>query len=99
VFKLIDEASHAIFGMVNIVMKVAPIGAFGAMAFTIGKYGVASLPLAKLMGLLPTCGLFVVVVLGAVARLTGFSIVSSSCTSGRTADRAGHQLVGRPCRR
>ena len=57
-------------------MKAAPIGAFGAMAFTIGKYGIASLkPLATLMGCFYlTCFLFVVVVLGTVARLTGFSI-------------------------
>jgi len=76
VTKLIDEISHVIFGMVNIVMKLAPIGAFGAMAFTIGKYGLASLiPLAKLMGsFYLTCALFVCVVLGTIARLTGFSI-------------------------
>ncbi|WP_152836685.1 dicarboxylate/amino acid:cation symporter [Rugamonas aquatica] len=76
VTKLIDDLSSAIFGVVGIVMKVAPIGAFGAMAFTIGKYGIASLkPLATLMGCFYlTCGLFVVVVLGTVARLTGFSI-------------------------
>ncbi|MQA17912.1 C4-dicarboxylate transporter DctA [Rugamonas sp. FT103W] len=76
VTKLIDDLSAAIFGVVGIVMKVAPIGAFGAMAFTIGKYGIASLkPLATLMGCFYlTCGLFVVVVLGTVARLTGFSI-------------------------
>jgi aerobic C4-dicarboxylate transport protein len=74
--KLIDDASHAIFGVVNIVMKVAPIGAFGAMAFTIGKYGIKSLlPLATLMGCFyATCAIFVIVVLGTVARLTGFSI-------------------------
>ncbi|GJI94191.1 C4-dicarboxylate transport protein [Duganella caerulea] len=76
VTKLIDDLSSAIFGVVGIVMKVAPLGAFGAMAFTIGKYGIASLkPLATLMGCFYlTCGLFVVVVLGTVARLTGFSI-------------------------
>ena len=74
--KLIDELSLAIFGVVNIIMKVAPIGAFGAMAFTIGKYGIASLlPLAKLMGsFYLTCFLFVFVVLGTIAKLTGFSI-------------------------
>ncbi|MES2296704.1 MAG: dicarboxylate/amino acid:cation symporter [Pseudomonadota bacterium] len=74
--KAIDELSHAIFGVVAIVMKAAPIGAFGAMAFTIGKFGLASLlPLAKLMGsFYLTCFLFVFVVLGTVARLTGFSI-------------------------
>jgi aerobic C4-dicarboxylate transport protein len=74
--KIIEDFSHAIFGVVNIVMKLAPIGAFGAMAFTIGKYGLASLvPLAKLMGsFYLTCFLFVVIVLGAIAKLTGFSI-------------------------
>ena len=76
VTKLIEDFSHVIFGVVNIVMKVAPIGAFGAMAFTIGKYGLDSLlPLAKLMGsFYLTCFLFVVVVLGTIAKLTGFSI-------------------------
>ncbi|MES2159966.1 MAG: dicarboxylate/amino acid:cation symporter [Pseudomonadota bacterium] len=76
VTKLIDDLSAAIFGVVGIIMKVAPLGAFGAMAFTIGKYGIASLkPLATLMGCFYlTCFLFVVVVLGTVARLTGFSI-------------------------
>ncbi|WEF34098.1 dicarboxylate/amino acid:cation symporter [Pseudoduganella chitinolytica] len=77
VAKLIDEAGAAIFGMVNIIMKAAPIGAFGAMAFTIGKYGIDSLlPLAKLMGsFYLTCALFVFIVLGAIAKFTGFSIV------------------------
>jgi len=76
VTKLIDDFSHVIFGVVNIIMKAAPIGAFGAMAFTIGKYGLdALLPLAKLMGsFYLTCFLFVVVVLGTIAKYTGFSI-------------------------
>jgi len=76
VTKLIDDVSHVIFGIVNIIMKVAPLGAFGAMAFTIGKYGIASLlPLAKLMGsFYLTCGLFIFIVLGAIAKFTGFSI-------------------------
>ena len=76
VTKLIDDVSGAIFGMVGIIMKVAPLGAFGAMAFTIGKYGIASLlPLARLMGsFYLTCGLFIFIVLGTVAKLTGFSI-------------------------
>jgi aerobic C4-dicarboxylate transport protein len=76
VARLIEELSHAIFGVVNIIMKAAPIGAFGAMAFTIGKYGVASLiPLASLVGsFYLTCALFVVIVLGTIARFTGFSI-------------------------
>ena len=75
---LIEEISTAVFGVVAIIMKVAPIGAFGAMAFTIGKYGIASLlPLAKLMGsFYLTCGLFVFIVLGAIAKMTGFSIWS-----------------------
>jgi aerobic C4-dicarboxylate transport protein len=74
---MIDTGSHAIFGVVNIVMKFAPIGAFGAMAFTIGKYGVGSLgPLAKLIGAFYlTSFLFVFVVLGLIAKLAGFSIV------------------------
>jgi len=77
VTKFINDISHVIFGVVGIVMKVAPIGAFGAMAFTIGKFGIASLiPLAKLMGsFYLTCGLFVLVVLGAIAWYTGFSIL------------------------
>ncbi len=74
--KLIDDMSHVIFGVVGIVMKVAPIGAFGAMAFTIGKFGLGSLlPLMKLMGsFYLTCGLFVFIVLGGIAKFTGFSI-------------------------
>ncbi len=76
VTKLIDDLSHVIFGVVGIIMKAAPIGAFGAMAFTIGKFGLASLlPLMKLMGsFYLTCALFVFVVLGLIARFTGFSI-------------------------
>jgi aerobic C4-dicarboxylate transport protein len=74
--KIIEDFSHVIFGVVNIVMKVAPIGAFGAMAFTIGKYGLESLvPLAKLMGsFYLTCAMFVFIVLGFIAKMTGFSI-------------------------
>ncbi|MCC2958661.1 dicarboxylate/amino acid:cation symporter [Massilia sp. IC2-477] len=76
VTKMIEDFSHVIFGVVNIVMKAAPIGAFGAMAFTIGKYGLdALLPLAKLMGsFYLTCFLFVAVVLGLIAKFTGFSV-------------------------
>lgn len=72
----IDQASHALFGVIGIIMKVAPIGAFGAMAFTIGKYGVGTLAsLGKLMATFYlTCLLFIFVVLGLIARLTGFSI-------------------------
>ena len=76
VFDFIEKISHVLFSIVGIIMKVAPIGAFGAMAFTIGKYGVASLlPLAKLMGTFyATCLIFVFVVLGTIARIHGFSI-------------------------
>jgi aerobic C4-dicarboxylate transport protein len=72
----IEEASHIFFAMMNAIMKLAPLGAGGAMAFTIGKYGVAALgPLAKLMGsFYLTCGLFVIVVLGTIGLLVGFNI-------------------------
>jgi aerobic C4-dicarboxylate transport protein len=73
---IIDDTSHAIFGVIAIVMKAAPIGAFGAMAYTIGKFGPAAL--GNLIGLIvlfyATAALFVVVVLGAIARYVGFSI-------------------------
>ena len=73
---IIDQTAHVFFGIVGMVMKVAPIGAFGAMAFTIGKYGVGTLlSLGSLMaGFYLTCLLFVFVVLGTVCRLCGFSI-------------------------
>lgn len=74
---VIDEVSHGLFIVVGYIMKVAPIGAFGAIAFTIGKYGLASLiPLAKLMGsFYLTCIVFIFLVLGGIARLAGFSVV------------------------
>lgn len=74
--KVIDEVAHTMFGVVNIIMRVAPIGAFGAMAFTIGKYGVAALSnLAVLMiCFYATCLLFVFGVLGVIARFAGFSV-------------------------
>ena len=74
--RFIEDLSHAIFGVVNIIMKAAPIGAFGAMAFTIGKYGVKALiPLATLVGsFYVTAALFVALVLGTIAYFTGFSI-------------------------
>lgn len=76
VVTVIDGISHVLFNVINIIMKAAPVGAFGAMAFTIGKYGVASLaPLAKLMGsFYLTCFFFIFVVLGLIARYIGFSI-------------------------
>ncbi|GAB4259393.1 MAG: C4-dicarboxylate transporter DctC [Methylomicrobium sp.] len=72
----IDKIAQVLFGIVAIVMKLAPLGAFGAMAFTVGKYGIVSLiPLAKLMaGFYLTCIVFVLGVLGPIARLTGFRI-------------------------
>src|SRR5579863_682102 len=72
---LIDSLTQAVFGVVNILMRLAPIGAFGAMAFTVGKYGIASLgPLAKLIGTFYlTSILFVLLVLGLVAWVAGFS--------------------------
>jgi aerobic C4-dicarboxylate transport protein len=76
VFDLIEKSSHVLFVIVGFIMKVAPIGAFGAMAFTIGKYGVGSLlSLGKLMGTFYlTCLIFIFGVLGLIARLHGFSV-------------------------
>ncbi|HMW16733.1 MAG TPA: dicarboxylate/amino acid:cation symporter [Accumulibacter sp.] len=76
VFDLIDKTSHVLFQIVGYIMKVAPIGAFGAMAFTIGKYGLGTLlSLGKLMACFyATCLLFIFVVLGGIARLHGFNI-------------------------
>ena len=77
VFNLIDEVAHVLFGVVGIIMKAAPIGAFGAMAFTIGKFGLGSLgKLGMLMvSFYLTCLLFVFIVLGTIAKLCGFSIL------------------------
>ena len=74
---LIDQFAHALFRMIHIIMRVAPIGAFGAMAFTIGQYGIGTLvQLGQLMaGVYVTCAFFVLVVLGAVCRIAGFSIL------------------------
>jgi aerobic C4-dicarboxylate transport protein len=76
VFDFIEKLSHVLFGIVGIIMKFAPIGAFGAMAFTIGKYGVGSLlSLGKLMATFYlTCVVFIFLVLGTIARLHGFSV-------------------------
>ncbi|AWL96340.1 MULTISPECIES: dicarboxylate/amino acid:cation symporter [Bradyrhizobium] len=72
----IDDAAHAVFGVISIVMRAAPIGAFGAMAYTIGKFGTGAI--LNLVGLIATfyltAALFVFVVLGIIARLAGFSI-------------------------
>jgi aerobic C4-dicarboxylate transport protein len=73
---LVDDAAHAVFGIIAIVMKAAPLGAFGAMAYTIGKFGPAAL--GNLVGLIvlfyATAALFVIVVLGLIARFVGFNI-------------------------
>jgi aerobic C4-dicarboxylate transport protein len=76
VARLIDQISHVLFGIVGIIMKVAPIGAFGAMAFTIGKFGLGSLAkLGMLMGsFYLTCLIFIFGVLGIICKLCGFSI-------------------------
>ena len=76
VLTIIEQASSIFFGVVSIVMRAAPLGAFGAMAFTIGRYGIVTLiSLGQLMAsFYLTCVLFVVVVLGIVGKLTGFSI-------------------------
>ncbi len=73
---LLDALTKAVFAVVNILMKFAPIGAFGAMAYTVGKFGLASLgPLVRLIGTFwLTSVLFVIVVLGAIAWAAGFSI-------------------------
>ena len=73
---LIDQIGAALFGMVGLIVRVAPIGAFGAMAFTIGRYGIGTLlSLAKLMAAVYiTCVLFVAIVLAVIAALCGFSL-------------------------
>ncbi|WP_044874768.1 dicarboxylate/amino acid:cation symporter [Pseudomonas sp. LFM046] len=77
ILEFIDRIAHVMFGIINLIMKLAPIGAFGAMAFTIGQYGVGSLvQLGQLMlCFYITCVFFVLVVLGGIARAHGFSIL------------------------
>ena len=72
----LEEFSHVLFGVVGIIMRVAPIGAFGAMAFTIGQYGIGTLfSLGKLMAsFYATCLVFIVVVLGSIAAWSGFNL-------------------------
>ncbi len=76
VLKVIERTGEVFFGIMRIVVKAAPIGAFGAMAFTIGSYGIGSLQklFALLLGFYVTAALFVVIVLGGIARWCGFSI-------------------------
>jgi aerobic C4-dicarboxylate transport protein len=73
---MIDDVAHAVFGVIGIVMKAAPLGAFGAMAYTIGRYGPSAL--GNLLGLIGTFYLtaffFVIVVLGTIAAIAGFNI-------------------------
>ncbi|MBP1157308.1 MULTISPECIES: dicarboxylate/amino acid:cation symporter [unclassified Paenibacillus] len=76
VIDLFDKLSHAFFGVVNMIMKVSPIAAFGAMSYTIGKFGIESLTsLGKLMGsVYLTMAFFIIVVLGSITKYYGFSI-------------------------
>jgi aerobic C4-dicarboxylate transport protein len=73
---LIDQLSHALFGIIGMLMRLAPIGAFGGMAFTVGRYGIGSLvSLGQLVaGVYLTCALFIFIVLGAIVRLAGLSL-------------------------
>jgi aerobic C4-dicarboxylate transport protein len=75
--QLLDQASLALFALLNLIMKLAAIGTFGAMAFTVGAYGLGSLvPLGKfVVAMYATCIFFIVIVLGAVARIAGFRIL------------------------
>ena len=77
VLDMIDRFAHVMFNIINMIMKLAPVGAFGAMAFTIGQYGVGSLvQLGYLMACFYiTCLLFVLVVLGGICRAHGFSVL------------------------
>lgn len=77
IFNVIDSFSQVIFGIINMIMRLAPVGAFGAMAFTIGKYGIGSLiQLGQLIACFyMTCLLFIFLVLGSIARANGFSIL------------------------
>ena len=77
VTNFIDIVSHVLFGIVGVIMKVAPVGAFGAMAFTIGKYGIGTLlSLGKLMAAFyVTCLVFIFGVLGTIAYFAGFNIL------------------------
>jgi aerobic C4-dicarboxylate transport protein len=75
--QLLDQASLALFALLNLIMKLAAIGTFGAMAFTVGAYGLGSLvPLGKfVVAMYATCIFFILIVLGAVARIAGFRIL------------------------
>ena len=94
---LIEELSHVFFRIIGFIIKLAPLGVLGAIAFTTGKYGVASL---KQLGYLVavfylSCFVFVTVVLGAVMRLAGFGVQADPLPARGTVDRARHGVVGR----
>jgi aerobic C4-dicarboxylate transport protein len=76
VLAVIDSATHVLFWVVGVVMRVAPIGAFGALAFTVGKFGASSIFGLGMLILCfyATCAIFVVICLGGVAWLAGFSL-------------------------
>ena len=76
VIDFLDSFVHGVFSIVGMIMRLAPLAAFGAMAFTVGKYGLGSIvSLGKLMGAMYlTCVLFVVLVLGIISRLSGFNL-------------------------
>jgi aerobic C4-dicarboxylate transport protein len=73
---VLDQATHAIFGVINIVMRAAPFGAFGAMAYTVGKYGAQALGAlaGEIATFYLTSAIFVVLVLGTIGRVAGFNI-------------------------
>ena len=76
VVELLSKVSHVLFDIVGLIMRLAPLGAFGAMAFTVGRYGIGTLlSLGKLMaGVYITCAFFIFVVLGAIMAFTGLSL-------------------------
>ncbi len=74
IFGVIDSFSKVIFGIINMIMRLAPVGAFGTMVFTIGKYGVGSL-VQLISCLYLTCLFFIFIVLGCIAKASGFSIL------------------------
>ncbi len=77
ILHVIDQGAQVFFSLMNIVVRAAPIGSFGAMGFTVGSYGLGALNklLALMGGFYLTSGLFIFVVLGVIARVAGFSII------------------------
>ena len=93
---VIEQLSHALFAIVGIVMRLAPIGAFGAMAFTVGRYGIGTLlSLGKLMaGVYITCLLFILIVLGTIAAAgRARPVAVSPLHRGRDPHRPRHVFV------